>query len=929
MGPQLALFLAALRRVLALLAVWLVFVLALAAFLSVFAPMVPGRGPNLPTPSADLPLANDGSYAKAPEGCAEWPRPGDTKSSIGAVAPGETVGSTAKPDSIRSVPIVAAIRERDLLIDIRTPARLQFSAVFDRCSLQLHLLRETLERAERLGSADWEQLRKAAFGDVSVWPWEPRFGVIQLVVDEGEATVRLQVETANMVRRETVDQNLTQHLRIDAEMWTADSTRVTVLTPPDHGVWGYHRPTLQRPGEGRWTLGATETHWSATVLLPTAEPEPVPDVASGAEPSLPMLMRVLKGRVDALGPVWLGIAYAIPFLVVGAWARRTAAARPAVPDATVLALLRGCRVAIGWLVVLVVVDTVERLGYIPRAPSLWIADKVGLGSVAHGALLAKCALLAFAWPALAGRTVDDAPRGRGTLLAATAFALVAGVFALVLLSEVPRLSEAWRITQTNIADPGPFLLVAGLVSLALLLATLAVARRLTRGLGIAGHSVALLTGVVAIYLIERSVSYPQLALLAALLALPLGWGLVRSAGAWRLNDAAPMSRAWLWCGALLAGVLALPSDLERNWSYGWLFGSVAWAVLRLWQIPAVVLLLGWLAEQGRVSGRRLPTELRAAGAVVLFIGFYWSPRLPWLPLLASALMGVGLLRWWVFATRPVHRATTRRAGLLRRAIGEIGAHHALLRLRRALAKGLSEKLAKGDLSLPDAVARGAEADQLLDASQAAAQRAHCRAVLALNQGPAAAPWLRGLRGAIAATVLALPWTTSYFVNIARGDTPPTNAYLVSQLGTIVLDLARWPLLGFVFLFFYPHLRGLNGIQKGAALTVSLTVPAALATLLWSASSGGAWQVLTFWALQVFICCMALGVGLGDLGALRRAGRNWRGLVDIYNLGTLAAWSSTLALAVGAAATTALASQAGSLFAVGLKLLLPELPTTPR
>jgi len=70
--------------------------------------------------------------------------------------------------------------------------------------------------------------------------------------------------------------------------------------------------------------------------------------------------------------------------------------------------------------------------------------------------------------------------------------------------------------------------------------------------------------------------------------------------------------------------------------------------------------------------------------------------------------------------------------------------------------------------------------------------------------------------------------------------------------------------------------------------------------------------------------MVLGVALGDLGALRQAGGRAGSLIEIYNLGTLAAWSSSLAVAVGAAVVTAMASGAGALFTTGLKLLLPEL-----
>jgi hypothetical protein len=158
--------------------------------------------------------------------------------------------------------------------------------------------------------------------------------------------------------------------------------------------------------------------------------------------------------------------------------------------------------------------------------------------------------------------------------------------------------------------------------------------------------------------------------------------------------------------------------------------------------------------------------------------------------------------------------------------------------------------------------------------------------------------------------VALPWVAWYIRAIKLGDGIPNSAvFHVFSLG--ISDVARWPLLGFLFMYFYPMLRGNSGIQKGGWMTGVVVLPALVATLVGAPDSMEGWSSVALWALQAFVVCMLVGVILGDFGALRLAGRRTRGIIEIYNLGTLAAWTSSLAVAVGVATTSSIADQAAS------------------
>jgi len=548
----------------------------------------------------------------------------------------------------------------------------------------------------------------------------------------------------------------------------------------------------------------------------------------------------------------------------------------------------------------------------------------------------KCALLALAWPLFA-RAIGRSTVGRsGAASAAIGAMLVFGACAAILWDkQLPHLDALFdaahslraRLDEGHSPDDVGGLWLFAALGVGLILAAWAVSRALVGGSLLLASI--LLLGAAILMVLERRVGLPRSSLLGVAAALPFGWAFARASRTWIPRTTSDTRRpadsiGFLVLGALIAALLAAPIDLDRAWAFSSLLSSAAWSLARLWQIPALVLLVCWLARRGNdASTAGDHRHVQTAGALLVFALFYWRPQVAWLPLAASAAVGMFLVTRWLFRDHRAPPAQWSRPRRLARAIAYIRGYHRLQRLSQSLRKGLVAKIEKGESTLQAARELAEPMDRLVDQRAGTARSQRRRLLRALNEGSPQSPWHRGASGALLATAIGLPWIVSYLASTLHGAAP-TNAEVLSRLCVAVLDVMRWPALGFFFLYFYPQLRGSNGIEKGLALAITLLLPQLAAISLDPLGDDTQWRALAFWSLQIFIACMVLGVALGDLGALRQAGRRAGSLIEIYNLGTLAAWSSSLAVAVGAAVVTAMASGAGALFTTGLKLLLPEL-----
>jgi hypothetical protein len=165
-------------------------------------------------------------------------------------------------------------------------------------------------------------------------------------------------------------------------------------------------------------------------------------------------------------------------------------------------------------------------------------------------------------------------------------------------------------------------------------------------------------------------------------------------------------------------------------------------------------------------------------------------------------------------------------------------------------------------------------------------------------------WRAGVRGAGYGALLGLPWLAQFIWELG------TDPFWVSDGPYAILDflawpawlIAQWTLYGFFFGYFYPYIRGDNGIQKGLCLFVTLTVPV-LAYHGLSTPWHSDWLAFGLWAVQVFIFCMLLGLFAGDLETLRRMGLERRRLIELHRLRFLVTFASSLVLAGGVTLAT--------------------------
>ena len=888
------------RRLVRWLLVWLMFVVAVWATLPSFLRLVDERIRVLQPPtSTPLPFERDGG----PDARSAW---------------------CSNAERAKPVP-TDDVQHRDIDIDLRDgAANVVVAAEMAACGTRLPQVIETMML--RADDADTvREITSLVFGYVTLGIGDSRTAPMRLSGGRGQAGATFRssmVEVPAVAARP----DPVRRVLVTPSAWTAGTTHLRIRFDPTTGAWSSHPfPTRQGDGEMVWELQGSDAFVSATFVpaIDAAKAATRDAAARTTGPgSAPLLLRVLGGRITELRSVWLGITVALPFLLLWSWASRAATPTTGTGGSTALAasLRDGCVIAGSLVAALTLLEVAESLA----SDIAWLPERFQLFNLGWTAGVCKSALIASALLAFGTWKTTLPRRGSGWPLALLGLLLAVGGWT------VDPANMDHFVRSMSFAPPGS------------LEAEVAVAIELVGALLIAGgvgveafrwsivvrSAVVLVAAVLLVAVADHFQAIrTHLPIVAAGLALPFGWAFVSVSRAWIPGN--PRPSIWLLgLGSLVAAALALPPDFERNWSQAWLIGAGAWALVRWWQLPAIVLLIVWFARSASdLADRRSTAMMLEGGSVFVFVLFFWNAQLSLLPLTVQALAGFAVLRWGVFAPRSLS-APTRRHRLISRTIDDLRSFNALARLRQVLQKARSDKLAKGELDAQAWLDQRDRDERVIQRRTTVALRGRLRAMLALNVGARGGPWQRGWQGAVATTIVALPWIAT-FVTQTRFQTPyATNAATLSQLGIVAFDLLRWPALGFFFLYFYPLLRGVNGIQKGLGLAACLIAPSAAATLVSSATSHGPWGAFALWSLQVFICCMTVGVGLGDLGALRKVGKGPRALIEIYNLGTLTAWFGSIAIAVGAAATTAIASGAGAFLTVGLKLLIPEAQTVP-
>jgi hypothetical protein len=341
-----------------------------------------------------------------------------------------------------------------------------------------------------------------------------------------------------------------------------------------------------------------------------------------------------------------------------------------------------------------------------------------------------------------------------------------------------------------------------------------------------------------------------------------------------------------------------------NSSMPWIVTSLAWELvqpLTLVLLAVLVMLLHSLSANDEWAV--LESTERDAGTILMLIVLVLSTR-NWLSV--PIILGIGtlILRYWLFPNARIEAPDADGVATIRDLIRYNDARRALAGMKRDLLKSVGA----GTMSFNDYLMKidGMEAyvDQLAEKlGGATAPRAPL-----LSYGTPMRPWDRAVIAARYAFIAALPWMAVFVYNTASGTAPAYGYQWLTVAATSIFGIAQWPLYGFFLGYFYPHIRGRSGVGKGQAVFTLIALPAVIAMAITIPLDSNAWTSLIFWALQLFVMLLIVGMLAGDLVTLYASGLGWRHLFDVHDLGALTAYASTVVAAIGAAVTTFIVAQ---------------------
>jgi hypothetical protein len=187
-----------------------------------------------------------------------------------------------------------------------------------------------------------------------------------------------------------------------------------------------------------------------------------------------------------------------------------------------------------------------------------------------------------------------------------------------------------------------------------------------------------------------------------------------------------------------------------------------------------------------------------------------------------------------------------------------------------------------------------------------------RRVVAMNIGLAEAcfshaagltSWERAKKGALVAAVLSIPWMV---LGIRADVRSAVRGSFEFRLSAYALDLpftvGRWVVLGLIFGWSYPFIRGRNGLSKSLAFLLTITVPILLTTVLPGPASRGVVGSAIANVAETASVLLLLGLG-SDLALLHRAGYGISELVQLRRLSAVVTWVTSLTVAIGAAVSS--------------------------
>ncbi|MEU7551617.1 hypothetical protein AB0B01_04505 [Streptomyces sp. NPDC044571] len=331
-----------------------------------------------------------------------------------------------------------------------------------------------------------------------------------------------------------------------------------------------------------------------------------------------------------------------------------------------------------------------------------------------------------------------------------------------------------------------------------------------------------------------------------------------------------------------------------------------------------------LYDCGRSSVTR-PRELRghrALGMLLMFTLAAGGLSLLGVPSWVTAC-SAAFMAWFLFPYGQIRRAAAvlrqgpgAHTGAVNRSAQSGAARRALSSLRKAV----HEKAADGPRPLQRrlrAVERSSYDERRRDQAGVAVSVRQ----LAFGAYTGAVPWQRALRAALAGAVIGAPWTVLSLAGAVVAARSESKYPVLDIVATAAPILLVWGGYGLLYGYFFPLLRGETGLAKALWTYGLMLVPAVLQVAVSrDPAHWASWTGTLLYALQAFTFAMTLGL-CADGAVLAKNRMRPARLTDIHNLGFIAAWWSSVAIA--------LATGVATVIVAGLQpFLLDILPKAP-
>lgn len=514
--------------------------------------------------------------------------------------------------------------------------------------------------------------------------------------------------------------------------------------------------------------------------------------------------------------------------------------------------------------------------------------------------------------------------------------------------------DNWNIIHTNLGQLTVarfYLLLFAILFLVLNLLVLALAQaiRLPDRLGFALNFFLVLMLVIAaevfyLYAVSSQNTYLRfvIGILSNLIVIGTAMALVRAFAmlSYRAIMARSLHADWKQWSAnnrvlLVLGILVVALS-TRYWAWPtnyWPLWWLAWELKDLFFLVLVWCLASFLRQaSAQNEWLKLPALTREAG-ILLALFLFYSSTTRWNYIPVSFIAGYLVLRFWLLPRAQFDRSMfSAIKSNLNRLIERVIAFNDAERALNTLKKELLGKVGKGDIDPTQYADKLRVQGEMLEARRQELivdERFAKDHVLALGTGTSA--WENGRRTAYYSLLFSIPWSVLYLRDLVNAAVP-SDSYLLLDLVTRVVYFAlAWLSYGFIFGYFYPQIRGNNGVQKALAMFLTIVVPDLVWTALARPVDDANWVSFGFWTLQIFVHTMLLGMIVGDLLTMRSYGFKWRHLLDFYRLTSLSAWTTSVILAIAAAASTLITSEATHILTLAFKYVgvIPENVELPR